>query len=442
MNFLKKYRPSRYFLPLICLWLDASNCLAQTDNPPAIFDSIQASFNNSLLIDQQKLYLHLDRSYYASGETIWFKAYLVKAANNQFDHRSGVLNIEVVDPKGVIIISNQHKLTAGITSGSINLPDSLVTAHYTLRAYTNWMRNFDQSFYWTKSLEITQVTAYKVIKALEPEYESDTIVLKFYPEGGYLLSGVPCQIAFKATNRNGHGVDIEGIIIDSDGAKVSTFNSIQQGMGSFFVTPWENKDYWAEVNGITYKLPKAISSGLVMFAFAESTNTIRVSIQGSLDLEGQYFQLIGQTNGITQYTATGKLKDHQALAVINTTDLAPGVMQLTLFDQLGRPQAERLLFVHPREVPNVVVNIDRAACHPRQKLMVEIQLNDAQNNGIESELSVSITDPNQVRTPLYADNIYTNLYLASDLGDFVSSPGFYLKYRDKQTRARVGHPCC
>ena len=64
-----------------------------------------------------------------------------------------------------------------------------------------------------------------------------------------------------------------------------------------------------------------------MFAYSENLSTIRVSIQGSKGFDGQYFHLLGQNNGVIQYSATGKLRDNKALAIINTEGLPPGILQ-------------------------------------------------------------------------------------------------------------------
>ena len=217
---------NRFFLLLVCLVFGYSTCLGQLGKPPIIFDNIHSRFDNSRVTDQQKVYLHLDRPYYVSGETIWFKAYVVKAARNQYDYRSGIFNVEVIGPEGAIIISNLLKLTGGITSGSISLPDTLKTAQYVLRAYTNWMRNFDPSFYWTKPIKITGISELENVNTPQIEPASDTTLLAFYPEGGYLLNGIPCQIGFKASNIIGQPVDVSGKIVDSNGVKVASFSSI------------------------------------------------------------------------------------------------------------------------------------------------------------------------------------------------------------------------
>ena len=46
---------------------------------------------------QEKVYLHLDKPYYAIGEDIWFKAYVTIGGRHQLSALSGILNVELID---------------------------------------------------------------------------------------------------------------------------------------------------------------------------------------------------------------------------------------------------------------------------------------------------------------------------------------------------------
>lgn len=40
---------------------------------------------------QEKVYLHMDKPYYALGDTVWFKAYVVTGSRHQLSALSGAL---------------------------------------------------------------------------------------------------------------------------------------------------------------------------------------------------------------------------------------------------------------------------------------------------------------------------------------------------------------
>jgi hypothetical protein len=102
----------------------------------------------------EKVYLHLDKPYYAAGDTIWFKAYVT------IDQHSPTIlsNIVYVD-----IANNQDSITRflklpvvnGVANGNIALtPADFKQGNYHLRAYTAYMRNYDPDYFFNKNLVI------------------------------------------------------------------------------------------------------------------------------------------------------------------------------------------------------------------------------------------------------------------------------------------------
>ncbi|SIQ58030.1 TonB-dependent receptor plug domain-containing protein [Pontibacter lucknowensis] len=100
---------------------------------------------------QESIYLHQDKALYSLGETIWFKAY---ASQNTTDSLSTVLYADLVGPDNKVRLSRKLKLQNGMAHGDFYLPDTLSEGLYQLRAYTNWMRNFDPQYFFTRELNI------------------------------------------------------------------------------------------------------------------------------------------------------------------------------------------------------------------------------------------------------------------------------------------------
>ncbi len=97
----------------------------------------------------EKLYLQLDKPYYAVGDTIWFKGYILNSLLN-YSPLSGRLYVELLNDSNKIVKRIALAAGLGITWGDIELPpDEIKEGTYTIRAYTNWMRNFGQeSFFY------------------------------------------------------------------------------------------------------------------------------------------------------------------------------------------------------------------------------------------------------------------------------------------------------
>jgi len=52
---------------------------------------------------QEKVYLHMDKPYYAIGDTIWFKGYLTTGPNHELSALSGALYVDFITEKDSLI---------------------------------------------------------------------------------------------------------------------------------------------------------------------------------------------------------------------------------------------------------------------------------------------------------------------------------------------------
>lgn len=118
----------------------------------------------------EKIHLHIDRPYYAIGDTIWFKSYLVNATHNELSALSKVIYIDLISQQDSIKKSLKLPVFQGLSWGSITLSDSLPEGSYRLRAYTNWMRNSDKDFFYERVLNIGANYQTKVFSQVEYKY--------------------------------------------------------------------------------------------------------------------------------------------------------------------------------------------------------------------------------------------------------------------------------
>jgi TonB-dependent SusC/RagA subfamily outer membrane receptor len=103
---------------------------------------------------QEKVHLHLDKPYYAIGDNIWFKAYVLNAQTSKLSTISSVLYVELINEKDSLKKQIKLPLVSGVTWGDFKLPDSLTEGNYRIRAYTQWMRNAGTDFFFDKTIKI------------------------------------------------------------------------------------------------------------------------------------------------------------------------------------------------------------------------------------------------------------------------------------------------
>ncbi|MBK0380975.1 carboxypeptidase regulatory-like domain-containing protein [Mucilaginibacter segetis] len=102
----------------------------------------------------EKVYLHLDKPYYAAGDTIWFKAYLTVDKHSP-SNLSKVVYVDITNEENTIIQSLKLPVVNSVAPGNIILSSDLFKeGNYHLRAYTAWMRNFDPDYFFNKNIVI------------------------------------------------------------------------------------------------------------------------------------------------------------------------------------------------------------------------------------------------------------------------------------------------
>ncbi len=100
----------------------------------------------------EKIYLHTDRTFYQPGEQIWFKVYVTDAALNLKEALSEMATIELINPRGGVEKTFSIYIQNGEGAGSYRIPSEAPGGQYKLRAYTAWLRNFDEKDGYTKDL--------------------------------------------------------------------------------------------------------------------------------------------------------------------------------------------------------------------------------------------------------------------------------------------------
>ena len=217
------------------------------------------------IFPQEKVYLQFDNTSYYAGETIWFKAFVVDASTLK-RAQSKVLYVDLISPNGVLLKQQKLKIVAGQADGSFVLMEGSTesgrekrgvveypSGFYEVRAYTNYMLNFNEQSIFSRVFAVYEKPKHEgdfyvdppVIKERKPIWyeteeelrpkteELNLINCEFFPEGGHLVMGKPCRVAFKVTDETGFGIDAKGAVDDTD----ISFSTVHDGMGWFTFTP-------------------------------------------------------------------------------------------------------------------------------------------------------------------------------------------------------------
>ncbi len=380
---------------------------------------------------QEKIYLQFDRPSYWANDDIWFKAYLKDSPIPDCN-----LYVELLNSSGTVIHKKMYWAQNGLAYGDFQLEDSISSGIYQIRAYTNYMRNFDEHGFFRKDLVILNIQD-KVIPGTEQSVSRKDIDFQFLPEGGTFLANVNSKIAFKATDQNGKGVNVAGRIVDDKGTELTKIKSQFRGIGSFVIQALEGRTYRAEVVvagniPMTVKLPEPQTEGLSLAVNSADSEFVNVQVARSMDSSTDTvpaeYMLVGQTNGTVFYRKQITMNEDEYSYDIEKSKLPTGIIQFTLFDQNVIPRCERLVFINHHDFVKLEIKPDKSSYLTREKVNLDVNAITGEGLPCLANLSMSVYNPEALmKIEAYPNNILTHFLLGSELKGTIEEPAWYFK---------------
>jgi TonB-dependent SusC/RagA subfamily outer membrane receptor len=385
-----------------------------------------------LMHPAEKAYLQFDKPVYAAGDTIYFKAYITKGDAHKLSNISGVVHVDLVNTSGKIDQSIKLRLDTGLAWDDFALPDSLPQGNYTVRAYTQWMRNSGETGFFEKIIPVGSIKPPGRVSPPRRPAQNPAPDIQFFPEGGNLVTGVSCKIAFKAVGPNGFGIEVKGAVSDNDGKKVASFASSHLGMGFFWLTPAMGKTYTAS---LTFsdgslnqaKLPESIP-GIALSVDNSNIATASVAITAGVDYysqnKGKNYTLLIYSGGLIN-AITCRLDSSLIKLDIIKRRLRTGIASVTLFSADNEALCERRFFVQNYDQLNINVAGDKPVYAPRGETAINMKALNRLGGPSAGHFSVSVINETRVPTVATESNILSELLLAPGLKGYVEQPGYY-----------------
>jgi hypothetical protein len=146
-------------------------------------------------VPQEKVYLHMDKPYYALGDTIWFKGYLTIGSRHQLSALSGAMYVDLISEKDSVLRTLKLPVTSGMVVGDFILGDDFKEGSYRLRAYTQWMRNAGPDYFFDHTFTVGDVANNNIITSAGYQYKDIagkpvlTATLNYADDDGKPLAG-------------------------------------------------------------------------------------------------------------------------------------------------------------------------------------------------------------------------------------------------------------
>ncbi len=465
-------------------------------------DSLVGEMNNNL-VEVENVYVETDRTDYLAGDTIWFSAFVLDNLHMDSTALSRILYVDLINSDNSpekhlkLIISN------GRTYGDFVLKQDAKNGIYRLRAYTQYMRNFQGEYLFEKDIPVHQSDFTNMVlvnPSIKRSVEGDSVELRiktvlpdeylaqdnrlevlarlndtlsvrktfpikkslnglmgffvpsslscpfvdirlilsgkaviseqrlsiplksginlqFFPESGKMVDGIKTAIAYKATDGRGYPAEYKADIVDENNNTIIHISGDDSGVGKFEFTPENNHTYRALVNlqgnKYSFNLPGVEPKGYILNFNSDSGDILIKNNQENHS--GRHYLLLSVRGAV--YASIETKLDYRPLKIHLPLKMYPkGIVQVTLYDSLFRPLAERLVF-NNRSDEKMYINVetDKKIYNRREKVTLTLNVTDASGNPVRSSLSLSVLDASKSDSTVNYPDIESYLYLTSEL---------------------------
>lgn len=396
-------------------------------NPVKKFEEYQNSHH------LEKVYVNHDKPFYLLGDTIWCQAVFVEGRTHQFFNASPIVYVDWINSEGELVDNYLLKIDQGLANFEIPTRYTDRSGEYVLRAYTQYQRNFEQDYLFQKNIQIfsdSLITETRKVK------RTDNFEVRFYPEGGEIISSLNNKVAVKVQNTAGDNIAFTAVLADGDDNEIMTFKSYNEGIGFFEFIPEAGKDYLAKVrcNGIekSFEIPKALNEGYTININGFTKDHIVITLASNKKKLLKDALIVGHVRG--QVFLKQELKKVASQQLKIPRDQVPsGILHFTLFDDKDRPVSERLSFnKNPNERVDVTVNLSKPYFAQRDKIEFDISPS-VTDRIVPSSLSVSVFNKDVIPTGTNDLSIVNYLLLQSDLKGRINNLNQYFLKDDSRT---------
>jgi hypothetical protein len=378
-------------------------------------------------LPQEQIYTHFNKSSYLPGDAIWFKCYAFNPKTKRPSVITKNLIVELYRPDGELVEQKILRVEQGVADNVFFLELDNPVGVYTFRAYTSWMKNFDDPSGYSVYLSVLG----------KPQHDSlpdNKIDVQFLPESGTLLEGLTNKVGIKAIDANGKGLRLSGEIIDENGVLIKTFELNKLGMGSVLLDITRNIKLNCRINltgeqQLIYPLPLAEKQGIIAQVNQNNDKLfLRVATNRQTFVNDQFFYLMVHNKGLVQFIFSIELdpetKDKRI--DLDKSEFMNGVNCLTIFNEEFEPVAERLFYVENSTIKGSLIN---DFSFGNDTLSIDLTSLNSDGKPVSANLSLSVL-PGRSSANNFSNSLMSEVLLKPGLNGFIENPNFYFEYKD------------
>ncbi|MGB3592466.1 MAG: hypothetical protein WBA16_12340 [Nonlabens sp.] len=136
---------------LLIFLLGASSSLICAQSIP---ERLLEKFEQLRSVPEEIISLHLNKSILVQGEDLGFQAYVMDSRTQLPANASRNLYVQLIDDQGATLKEKMLLLNNGVAHNVFEIDSTVTSGNLKIRAFTNWMRNFDNPKYFEAPLKV------------------------------------------------------------------------------------------------------------------------------------------------------------------------------------------------------------------------------------------------------------------------------------------------
>ena len=348
---------------------------------------------------KEKIYIHTDRDLYFPGEDLWIKGYIsdsFKPSQHSFKLHVELVGKDTSHVQAILPIEN------GVASGYLTIPENIPSDYYHIVGYTDYSKE-QSSVHYNK---VIQVGIFE--NGLNTNAKSKNGTLKFFPEGGEIISGISNTIAFELRDEN--SIALNGTVtLFEDSTALLSSATIWEGKGFFSFVPNTGSKYYLqsvdrEINSVNF----SAGEGNIGMRIKPLENDYKIELMAKNVVMDSIFVTTSSNYSISDIHPI--FLEKQYAFRVSKEHLDEGVNTITVFNSELDPILERVVYVPPT-IPDINFTMEVSSYNERE---IIITGEDVVRSASLSVIDLNHTDENNF------ENILVNTFLRPEIKGRIS----------------------
>ncbi|WP_333810234.1 hypothetical protein [Flavobacterium sp.] len=312
-------------------------------------EKIAQSLDNYYQFERENIHLHLNKTSFLSGETIWFKGYIFDKKTNSPNTGTTNVYVSMYNAEKKEIFTQLFFASNGSLDGQLTLSKNIESGIYYLHIYTNFMNNFNEDESTYQEIEIlnpNQINSQKT-------YNKTDFSISINYEGGNLISDCDNNVVVRIKDCQGKGIKLNNIkVFDEKQNNITSFSTNDFGYGKFILPKVKNENYSivSNNNSINFveKLPKPNLDGfnLILDNITGDAYTLEIRTNPNIlkKYENEELFLLIQKDRATRFITFKIQKNTIAKFTLDKKNFFEGINTLRLIDKNLNQISERIIY--------------------------------------------------------------------------------------------------